>query len=218
MTNLTKFSHSCILLEQADRVILFDPGDFSWAEGLIKKKIDELNRLDYLIITHIHPDHCFEPAIKTIKLRFPEVKIITTTEAKESLSLEGIEADDQSNNPDIIITKTDHAHLHQPIPIFQNIQVEIKGILTHPGDSMKLAKLNTPILCLPFFGPWEGGTFSDAMNLALKLKPKFIIPIHDYHYKPEFKDSFYLRAQNAIKPFDSKLICKSDGASESLEL
>ena len=83
---------------------------------------------------------------------------------------------------------------------------------------MKLAKLNTPILCLPFFGPWEGGTFSDAMNLALNIKPRFIIPIHDYHYKPEFKDSFYLRAQNAIKSFDSKLICKSDGAPESLEL
>ena len=57
--SLTKFSHSCVLLEQTERVILFDPGDFSWSEGLIKNKLDSLERLDYLILTHVHPDHCF---------------------------------------------------------------------------------------------------------------------------------------------------------------
>ena len=111
--SLTKFSHSCVLLEQPERVILFDPGDFSWSEGLIKNKLDSLERLDYLILTHVHPDHCFSEAIKQIKLKFPDVKIITTNEAKQELSLEGIEASDESDNPEIIITKTDHAHLNK---------------------------------------------------------------------------------------------------------
>ena len=209
--SLTKFSHSCVLLEQPERVILFDPGDFSWSEGLIKNKLDSLERLDYLILTHVHPDHCFSEAIKQIKLKFPDVKIITTNEAKQELSLEGIEASDESDNPEIIITKTDHAHLNKLVPVFENIQVEIKGILTHMGDSMNLDKLNTPVLCLPFFGPWEGGTFTDAMSLSLKLKPKFIIPIHDYHYKPEFRDAFYERAQGVADSFGGHLVCQQDG-------
>ena len=70
---------------------------------------------------------------------------------------------------------------------------------------------NTHVLCLPFFGPWEGGTFTDAMSLSLKLKPKFIIPIHDYHYKPEFRDAFYERAQGVADSFGGHLICQQDG-------
>jgi L-ascorbate metabolism protein UlaG (beta-lactamase superfamily) len=216
--SLTKFSHSCVLLEQPERVILFGPGDFSWAEGLIQKKLESLNSLDYLMLTHIHPDHCFVDAIKFIKLKFPQVKIITTNEARQSLSLEGIEADTESDNPDIIITKTDHAHLNQTLPIFENIQVEVKDILTHLGDSMNIAKLNTPLLCLPFFGSWEQGTFTDAMNSGLKLKPKYIIPIHDYHYKPEFRDSFYDRASDTAKGYGGELICTEDGKNEQLKL
>jgi hypothetical protein len=160
----------------------------------------------------------FFNAIKFIKLKFPEIKIITTNEAKQSLSLEQIKADTESGDQDIIITKTDHAHLHQPIPIFENIQVEVKGVLTHLGDSMNLDKLNTPILCLPFFGPWEGGTFTDAVNLGFRLQPKYILPIHDYHYKPEFRDSFYNRAEVAAASFGGHLICQKDGELNELIL
>lgn len=216
--NLTKFSHSCVLLEQVERVILFDPGDFSWGEGQIKLKLDTLKRLDYLILTHIHPDHCFIEAVQFIKLKFPSVKIITTEEAQAELSLAGIESETESDDPDIIITKTDHAHLPHGMPIFQNIQVEVKGILTHLGDSMNIVKLNAPVLCLPFFGPWEQGTFTDAMNLALKLKPEFILPIHDYHYKPEFRDSFYDRAATVAESYGGQIICRADGQTESLGL
>lgn len=216
--NLTKFSHSCVLLEQPEQVILFDPGEFSWAEGLVQTKLESLERLDYLILTHIHADHLFIDAVKAIKLKFPGVKIITTKEAKKELSLSGIDAETESDDPDIIINNIEHAHLPSTMPIFENIQVEVKGILTHLGDSMNITKLNTPVLCLPFFGPWKQGTFTDAMNLALKLKPEYIIPIHDYHYKPEFRDSFYNRASGMAEAWGGRLICQKDGQTQGLDL
>lgn len=206
----TKFSHSCVLVESAETTILFDPGEFSWSEGLIQKKIAELTRLDTVYVTHVHPDHCFSLALRAIREKFPDVIIVTTKEAQLQLAEDSIETVVTLSNNLVTLKQTDHAHLNKTIPIFENMQVILKNIITHPGDSMNIEQLKTPVIALPFFGPWENGTFTDAMNLAIKLRPEYIIPIHDYHYKPEFRDDFYERAQKIADAWGGKVICKKD--------
>ena len=50
---ITKFVHSCLLVETPVRVALFDPGTMS--EKALKAA--DISRLDDIFITHIHQDH-----------------------------------------------------------------------------------------------------------------------------------------------------------------
>ncbi len=50
---LTKYTHSCVRLENQAKVLVIDPGGFSEVE-------EALEGADYLLITHAHPHH-FQP-------------------------------------------------------------------------------------------------------------------------------------------------------------
>ncbi len=66
---ITKFVHSCLLVEAEGKVILVDPGDFSWGSGTFD--IVKLNQLDKIVITHEHSDHFCEPFVKALAEKFP---------------------------------------------------------------------------------------------------------------------------------------------------
>ena len=44
---ITKFIHSCLIVEIDDKKIIIDPGNYTYEEGVFK--LDEFDRLDYLI-------------------------------------------------------------------------------------------------------------------------------------------------------------------------
>jgi L-ascorbate metabolism protein UlaG (beta-lactamase superfamily) len=83
----------------------------------------------------------------------------------------------------------------------QNILVNIFGKLTDPGDSHHFSK-TLEVLALPIQAPW--GSTKDAVELALSLKPKVIIPIHDWMWREDFRRGMYQRlisffAENGIQ-------------------
>jgi len=64
----------------------------------------------------------------------------------------------------------------------------------HPGDSLAFS-LNQPIevLALPITAPWL--TIKDAVETAIKIKPKVVIPIHDAIMKDFMLQRIYNVAQ-----------------------
>jgi L-ascorbate metabolism protein UlaG (beta-lactamase superfamily) len=58
-----KFYHSCILLEENGRRLLFDPGTFSFMDTL---RPEDIGVVDVIILTHQHQDHYFPEALKKI--------------------------------------------------------------------------------------------------------------------------------------------------------
>ena len=50
---ITKFGHSCLLVEENGVRILFDPGSYSTAQNDVKN-------IDVVLITHEHSDHVLE--------------------------------------------------------------------------------------------------------------------------------------------------------------
>ena len=56
---MTKYTHSCIRLENEGRTLVLDPGNFA-AEG---EHATALEGADYLFVTHAHPDHFDEPSV-----------------------------------------------------------------------------------------------------------------------------------------------------------
>src|SRR5581483_3753063 len=93
---ISKHVHSCLLVEEAGKVILIDPGNYTAMEGALNS--NTLNQLDDIIITHEHIDHMDIPTIKQLIEKFPTVRIFSNNAVKDILGNEKIEVQTASND------------------------------------------------------------------------------------------------------------------------
>ncbi|HET6924470.1 MAG TPA: MBL fold metallo-hydrolase [Candidatus Saccharimonadales bacterium] len=183
---ITKFVHSCLLVEMpapVNRTVLFDPGSMS-APAL---DVDQLEYLDDIVITHSHGDHIDMDLIKRLVAKFPQVRITATQEVVDILSQEGITA--STTPPEgMALFDSPHEAVEPMFPTPEQIGVHYLDMLSHPGDSHSFNETK-PILALPVTAPW--GATVKAVNLALQLKPRYIIPIHDWHWNDDARANMY---------------------------
>jgi L-ascorbate metabolism protein UlaG (beta-lactamase superfamily) len=189
---ITKFVHSCLLVEMPEpvnRTALFDPGMMS-AQSL---KSHNFEYLDDIIITHAHGDHFDPGTIKWLLEKFPQVHITAPTEVVGMLQKEGIAASDQPSEG-IVFFDSPHETIR---PVFdadppQEIGVHYLDLLSDPGDSHSF-KESKSILALPVQAPW--GSEINAIRLALELKPQHVLPIHDWHWNDQARQGEYERME-----------------------
>ncbi len=163
-----------------------DPGVFTVNEKALD--VNTLNKLDYITITHEHPDHMAIPLIKELVTKFPAVKIVTNASIVGILEKEGIKA--QANNDEVISFEDAPHEKLWDTPVPENIVITALNKLTHPGDSLHFNK-TADILALPLTAPW--GSTTEAIEKALSLKPKYIVPIHDWLWKDGVRQMMYQR-------------------------
>jgi len=186
---IQKLLHSCLLIEEGDTRILIDPGSWTFETGALK--VSDIPRVDAVFITHPHADHCFVPAIKEFVAR-DGCKVVCNSDIVEVLKQERIETTQISipetiTISDFTVTSTVGAHEPLPVPVPLNNGFYINHRLFHPGDCTSFEKniLTIPeVLALPILAPW--GTLTRAAELAIALKPKHVIPIHDGFVKQSF--------------------------------
>jgi L-ascorbate metabolism protein UlaG (beta-lactamase superfamily) len=187
---VTKFVHACLLVETPGRVALFDPGSMSTPNI----DINSLASLDDIFITHVHGDHMDIPFIKRLVEKFPAVRITTTEEAVQQLANEGVKA--SSTPPDgVTFFDSPHESVKPLFPPPQEIGIHYLDVLSDPGDSHSFHETKA-ILALPVTAPW--GSTIRALNLALELKPKFVLPIHDWHWRDEAREQTYGRFEQVL--------------------
>lgn len=204
---ITKFVHSCLLIENNGHVTLVDPGQFSWESGTFN--IDLIEQIDDIVITHEHADHMHMPFIEVVMTKFPQVRITTNPSVKQQLLEAGIVNVATESSDTIELLETAHASLSPLGEAPQHIGVHIDSTITHPGDSHDFAETRH-VLALPITAPW--GSVVRAAELALQLGPKYIIPIHDWHWKSEallpmydrLEELFAKQSITFIKPIDGK--------------
>lgn len=180
---ITKFVHSCLLVEVDDRVALFDPGSMS----VDNIPTDEIERLDDIIITHAHSDHFVPDFIKTMVARFPGVVVTAPTEVVAALAQQGVTATDQPSGA-IEFFDAPHENVMPVFPQPEEIGVHYLDVLTHPGDSHSFSETKA-VLAMPITAPW--GSAIKAINLILELKPTYVVPIHDWHWHDQARRSTY---------------------------
>lgn len=198
---ITKYLHSCLLVEEQSQAILIDPGNFTYTAKVLD--LNKLNQLDYILITHEHADHFYLPFIKELIAKFPKAKIISNPSVVSILQKENIAASAEGNEFIQLETIT-HEKLWDKEPP-QNTVFKLFGKLTHPGDSLHF-QTKSAILALPLQAPW--GSTTQAVEKALEIKPKVIIPIHDWHWKDEVRSGMYQRLKTffAKKNIDFKTL------------
>ncbi len=177
---ITKFGHSCLLVEEAEVRILVDPGTHSTG-------YTNLVGLDAILITHVHADHCDIAGIKSLLANNPDAQIYTNPQVQASLKAEGIASqvlgDGESTavrNVSIQAFGADHALVHSSLTIDKNVGYLIAGRLFHPGDAYTVPNIPVEILALPVGGPWL--KIGETIDYALAVKPQLALPIHDAMY------------------------------------
>lgn len=180
---ITKFIHSCLLVEDNGRIALFDPGAMSQDAF----DMEALDHLDDIFITHSHQDHVHLPFVKELLEKFPDARITSTQEVAEILNKEGIKV--QTDPPEgVAFFDSPHESVEPLFPAPQEIGIHYLNKFSHPGDSHSF-KETKEILALPITAPW--GSSIKALNLTLELKPKFVVPIHDWHWQDQARAQMY---------------------------
>ena len=200
---VSKYVHACLLVEDGDDKILFDPGKFSFIEGLVSP--DDFRDLSAVVLTHRHPDHLDDEALAKIVTNNPRAAILTNAEIEAQLSRRGISAEvfeagrRAVGRFDVEATGAEHAPiLNAETP--RNIAYVLSNRLLHPGDSFDHSLdvyRGIELLALPIMAPWT--TELEVAEFARRISPRQIVPIHDGYAKEFFLRQRY---ENFQKYFD----------------
>jgi len=210
---ITKFVHSCLLVEMPapfNRTALFDPGMMS-EEAL---NIDELLYLDDIIISHEHGDHVSLKLVKQLVAKFPDVRITSTAPVVKQLAEAGIVATNRPSDG-IVFFDAPHENVEPLWPQPEAIGVHYLDRLTHPGDSHSFSETKA-VLALPVTAPW--GSMIAAFNLAIKLRPKYIVPIHDWHWRDLARTQSYESLEQAFAKAGITFLKLEDGLPVVLDV
>ena len=204
---ITKYIHSCLQIEKGSDCILFDPGKFTFAEGLVKPA--QFQNIQAIIITHKHPDHIDGESLKEIIKNNETADVFGNTNVVKMLKEKNIEAkvfeSGEITVSSFVIEALDAKHepiLADELP--QNTAYIVDGKILNPGDSYDkrlFERKGISVLCLPTMAPWA--TEKQTFDFAVNMSPKFIVPIHDGYSKDFFLESRY---QNFKKYFDQNNI------------
>lgn len=211
---ITKYAHSCLLLEVDGVKILTDLG--SW-----NPEVPEVSDLNAVLITHEHADHFDIEKLKILLSKNPQAKLITHTAVGAKLQEAGIEYKSIESGERIEVggvsiesCGTDHAIIYGSTSPCRNTGYLIADTFYIPGDALH----DTPskqieILALPTGGPWM--KVSEAIDYAKQLKPKVVIPIHDAMYTEAVRETAIPRWIGApIGEAGIKFVNMGNGSSE----
>ena len=204
---ITKFVHSCLLIEHEEKVVLCDPGQFSWESGVFD--INALPQLDLIIVTHEHFDHMYVPFITALRAKFTNAPILTTPNAKQQLETAGVaKISIESHGLEKVFSVHKHASLDPLGAAPENIAVHVFDTVTVGGDRHDLEETKA-VLALPATAPW--GSLMGAASTLQRLKPQFVIPIHDWHWNETARLQAYDRLDTFAKENGITFLRPTDG-------
>ncbi len=184
---ITKHVHSCLILEDQGKTVIIDPGKYGYDEYPLELHNSDV--IDFVLITHEHGDHLYLPFIKKILSRYPKASIICSERVTDILKSENILSLNEGNSF-IHLSFKQHERSIDP-EVVPNTVFTVFNNFIHSGDNIEFSE-SGDIIALPIdCGLW--GKVASAAERLVTLKPKFIVPIHDYRLKDEIKTDVFRR-------------------------
>lgn len=192
---ITKYPQSAILIEDKGKRVLIDPGKFCYDEDFTP---NDWGKINILLITHEHTDHCQPDAIKIIKESNPNIVILTNNSVKNILAAEKIDSEVISPNEEKEIQgfiirgiKSIHGDLPNGQPKPEVIGFLIDNKIYNPGDTIYLnEKPQADIVFPPICGtvvmnPEEAAEFSKETGAQIAIpvhydNPVFPVDVNDF--------------------------------------
>jgi L-ascorbate metabolism protein UlaG (beta-lactamase superfamily) len=174
---LTKFGHSCLLVEEGGVRVLLDPGSLS--EGF-----EELEGLTAVCLTHQHVDHLDTGRLAVLLDRNPGVRVISDEGSAKALAEAGADVEVVHHGDELdlgglglAVAGRDHATVHPEVPAVPNVGYLVGGRLFHPGDSLTEPGQRVEVLAVPAGAPWL--KLSDAVEYLRRVRPAHAVPVHE---------------------------------------
>ncbi|PJJ79618.1 MBL fold metallo-hydrolase [Mucilaginibacter auburnensis] len=191
---ISKYLHSCLIFELDGYKLLFDPGKFSFAEGLVRPEM--FADVDAVIITHIHLDHLDIEIVKQI-VQLSNAPVYTNAHVGGELSKAGISHTIWTDGLYQLgtfklqaITVKHELILDNPLPQMTGFIINDKVL--HPVDSMEESLLQykgIELLLMVTMAPFTNEL--RITDFADRLQPKQILPVHDGYAKDFFIEQRY---------------------------
>jgi L-ascorbate metabolism protein UlaG (beta-lactamase superfamily) len=174
---LTKFGHSCLLVEEGGARVLLDPGSFS--EGF-----ETLEGLTAVCLTHQHVDHLDPERMRPLLDRNPGVRVVSDEGSAEALGEAGADVEVVHDGDELAlgglalrVVGRDHAAVHPEVPAIPNVGYLVGGRLFHPGDALTMPGEPVEVLAVPAGAPWL--KLADAVDYLRKVGPRVAVPVHE---------------------------------------
>jgi L-ascorbate metabolism protein UlaG (beta-lactamase superfamily) len=200
--HISKYLHSCLLVEEGRDKLLFDPGKFSFIEKRVTPQ--QFEDLTAIIVTHAHPDHLEWDALAQIVEHNPDAAVLANTEVVAQMTAKQITASIFETGTraiggfEVRAIDAPHAWILCSQPP-QNTAFLVNGVFLNPGDSFDpslFAFAGTRVLALPVMAPWA--TELEASVFATQIKPERIIPVHDGQARDFFIEQRYATFQKCF--------------------
>jgi L-ascorbate metabolism protein UlaG (beta-lactamase superfamily) len=174
---LTKFGHSCLLVEEGGARVLLDPGSFS--EGF-----ETLEGLTAVCLTHQHIDHVDPERVRPLLDRNPGVRVVSDEGSAEALGGAGADVEVVHDGDELAlgglalrVVGRDHAAVHPEVPVVPNVGYLVGGRLFHPGDALTMPGEPVEVLAVPAGAPWL--KLADAVDYLREVGPRVAVPVHE---------------------------------------
>ncbi len=172
---LTKFEHSCLILEVADERLIIDPGVFTMPLG-------EFGEVVAVVVTHEHGDHWTPEQLERIIERNPDVVIYGpagVVAAAGEIAVTAVADGDviEAGAFTLKFFGEKHAVIHDSIPVIDNVGVLVNDELYYGGDALVVPPVPVKTLAAPVGAPWL--KIGEAMDYVVAVNPKRAFPVHE---------------------------------------
>jgi len=184
---MTKYTHSCIRLENEGRTLVLDPGNFA-VEG---EHATALEGADYLFVTPRPRALLAGPSVlpliaqraesqTPLKIWAPEAVAQVIKEAVPAAEVTVVSSDSEFSIPGFEV-KTyggQHALIHPLIQTIANVGYLINGAVYHPGDSLVVPhRVRANTVLVPIHAPWS--KVQEVIDFVIATGAQRVVPIHN---------------------------------------
>ena len=211
---LTKYGHSCLLVEEGSARLLLDPGSLSGG-------FEELEGLTAVLVTHQHGDHLDAERIRGLLDRNPGVRVVCDEGSAGPLGEAGAEVEVVHDGEEldlggvgVQVAGRHHAVIHPDIPVVPNVGYLVGGRLFHPGDAFTLPGRPIEVLAVPAGAPWL--KVAEPIDYLRRVRPRVAVPVHEQVLSAAGKSIHYRQLEQLGAGDGTTLRVLDDGAPVEL--
>lgn len=171
---ITRYGHSCLLVEDGDARLLLDPGTFS-------SGFEDLQGLTAVLVTHQHADHLDDARLRPLLAANPDARLHVDEGSAEQLAglpLTVVHAGDVLDlGVQVDVLGDRHAVIHPDIPGIPNVGYLFAERFFTPGDALTVPPGPVEVLGLPTAAPWLKA--AEAVDMLRAVAPRTAFPVHD---------------------------------------